>query len=267
MNMKYFFTVIYLITLACMSSTLCAQNSGSDKAENVNMVKFNTLTLLGGKFSFEYERLLAKRISVGTAVSFRPNKGIPFGSTVKDLIDDEEFDKLVDDFSSSNFSITPEVRFYTSTRGPFRGFYVAPYLKYASYGASVPFDFDVDVDYEEEDIYSRSETIPLKGTIRSFTAGLSFGVNFKLAKSVYLDWRILGPGYGTAKGDVSGRMALDAEEQAELRESLADLKTDMEDLPLGIKIDYDVHADGADVKIQRSPWATIRSGLSISYRF
>lgn len=235
--------------------------------EGKNIAKFNTLTLLGGKFAFEYERLLTDRITVGATLNLRPKKGIPFGSTVKNIIDDEELNELIDNFKSSNFSITPEARFYTSKRGPFRGFYIAPYIKYASYGASLPFDFDVDVDDQGTDIYSRTETIPLTGSIQSFTAGLSFGVNFKLSKNIHLDWRIFGPGYGMAKGKISGNMALDSEEQASLRESLDELRVDLEDMPIGIKIESDVRSDGANINILRSPWAGIRTGLSIGYRF
>lgn len=260
---KQFLRFIPALGLLFALSSATAQTASSLEEGGPNMVKFNVLPLLGGKFSFEYERLLTSRITAGAAISIRPNKGFPFGSSVKSFVDDEELDDLIDNFSSSNFSITPEARFYTSKRGPFSGFYIAPYIKYASYGASLPFDFDI----EETDIYSRTETIPLKGDITSFTAGVSFGVNFKLSRNIHLDWRIMGPGYGSAKGDVAGKMTLNSEEQSELRESLNDLKTDLEDLPLSIKIDYDVNADGANIKILRSPWAGIRSGLSIAYRF
>lgn len=256
-----------IILLCGLSLSTQAQTADSITNDGKNLVKFNAMSLIGGKISFEYERLLTNKIAVGTAISLRPNKGLPFASTVKDLVDDEDLNTLINGFSTSNYSITPEVRFYTSSKGPFRGFYIAPYVKYASYSASMPFDFDVDVDYEDTDIYSRTETIPLKGDVTAFTAGLSLGVNFKLSDSFFLDWRIFGPGYGTAKGDISGRMALDADEQAELRESLADLKESLEDLPLAIKIDYNVNSEGANINVQRSPWAGIRTGLSVAYRF
>lgn len=259
--LKTFFALGFMLIV----STSQAQTKPSAESEARNLAKFNAMALIGGKFALEYERLLTNRIAIGTAISVRPNKGLPLSSTIKNIVDDEEFDKLIDAFSSSNFSITPEVRFYTSKRGHFRGFYVAPYAKYAGYKASLPFDFDVD--HGDTQVYSRTETIPLSGNIRSFTAGLSLGVNFKLARNIHLDWRIFGPGYGTASGNASGRMALDPDEQAELRESLAELQADLSDLPLSIQIDYEVNAEGADVKIRRSPWAGIRSGLSIAYRF
>lgn len=264
MNTKVFRFVVASV-LSCMVAMTQAQTVDSDKSngEGLNLAKFNVLPLLGGKFAFEYERLVANRISVGATISLRPNKGLPFGSTIKSVVDDEDINNLIDGFSTSNFSFTPEARFYTSKKGPFRGFYIAPYAKFASYKASLPFDFEVDAG----EVYSREETIPLSGNVSSFTAGLSFGVNFKLSKQFYLDWRIFGPGYGSAKGKVSGRMDLDANEQAELRESLDDLRESLGDLPLGIKIEHEVNSEGAEVRILRSPWAGIRTGLSVAYRF
>lgn len=270
---KKFLLLIPLVGLLFGGLTSVAQTeepiriTTAEEKPAPNMVKFNVLTLLGGKFSFEYERALTKRVAVGAALSFRPSKGLPFSSTVKKFVDDEELDALIDGFQSSNFSITPEVRFYLSKRGPFRGFYLAPYAKYATYTASLPFDFEVEVDYEDENYSFRTETIPLKGDVSTFSAGLSMGVNFKLSKSIYLDWRIFGPGYGSAKGNVVGQMNLTQDEVDGLNEELAGFKEDLADLPMGIKLDYKVTTEGAELTINRSPWAAIRSGLSIAYRF
>ena len=152
-------------------------------------------------------------------------------------------------------------------RGTFRGLYLAPFLKYTSFGASIPYDFDVNVEYQGTQVYERTETIPLDANLSSFTAGVSVGINFQVSRNLYLDWRIIGPGFGIASGDVSGSTTLNEEEQRALRESLEEFKTDLNDLPLSIKIDYDVRADGADIDVKKSPWANVRSGLSIAYRF
>src|SRR5690606_20172210 len=160
--------IAILVALALPPIEAVAQTLPSTECQNI--VKFNVLPLLGGNLDFEYERQLTDRISVEAAHSLHPNKGIPSGSTVEDIVDDDEFIVLIDNFKSYNFSITPEARFYVSKRGPFRGFYVAPYVKYASYNATLPFDFDVDIDDANTDIYSRTETIPLNGSIQSFTA-------------------------------------------------------------------------------------------------
>lgn len=259
---------LLLIALVAAPFTGKSQTESPVEPTGKNMVKFNVLPLLGGKFAFEYERAITDRISAGAAISLRPEKKLPFQSTVQDLVDDEDLNKLINEFKSANFSITPEVRFYLSKRGLFRGFYMAPYVKYASYKASLPFDFDVTVEDSGTEFYSRTETIPLEGTINSFTGGFSMGFNFKLSRQVHLDWRLIGPGYGSGKGKVSGKMALNTEEQQALREGMEDLKVDMSDLPLGgIKMEYNIHDNGADINIKRSPWAGIRTGLSIGYRF
>lgn len=125
---------ILLLTIATLTFFFIRSNTfAQEPDQQKNMAKFNVLPLFGGKFALEYERLLTERISAGAAISARPNRGLPFRSTIKNLMDDEEFNRLVDEFSSSNFSITPEVRFYTSTKGLFKGFYLAPYVKYDSY--------------------------------------------------------------------------------------------------------------------------------------
>lgn len=266
--MKNILLILSLSMLTMIPLASKSQTEPSAESTGKNMVKFNVLPLLGGKFAFEYERHITDRISAGATISLRPERKLPFQSTVQDLVDDEDLNKLIHEFKSSNFSFSPEVRFYLSKRGLFRGFYMAPYVKYASYKASVPFDFDVTVEEAGIPLYTRTETIPLKGTITSFTGGFSMGFNFKLSRQFHLDWRLIGPGYGSGKGKVSGTMALNADEQQALREGMEDLKVDMSDLPLGgIKMEYDIRDNGADIHIKRSPWAGIRTGLSIGYRF
>lgn len=260
--------ILATLVFAMLPFSSRSQTELPEEPVGKNMIKFNILPLLGGKFAFEYERAITDRISAAAAISLRPEKKLPFQSTVQDLVDDEDLNKLINSFKSSNFSITPEIRFYLSKRGLFRGFYMAPYLKYARYKASVPFDFDVAVEESGTEVYSRTETIPLEGTIKSFTGGFSLGFNFKLSRQLHLDWRLIGPGYGSGNGKVSGTMALNADEQQALRESMEDLKVDMSDLPLGgIKMEYDIRDNGTDIHIKRSPWAAIRTGLSIGYRF
>lgn len=265
--MKTSFTILLLLLFLSVPFLSTAQTSAVPAGEGDNMVKFNVLPLFGGKFAFEYERRLTDRISVGASLSLRPEQGVPFRSVVENIIDEEDVNDLLNDLKSSNVSFTPEVRFYMADRGTFRGLYLAPFLKYTSYGASMPYDFEVDLEYEGTEIYQRTETIPLDANLSSFTAGVSVGINFQVSKNLYLDWRIIGPGFGIASGDVSGDMTLNTEEQLSLRESLEEFKNDLNDLPLSIKIDYDVRPDGASIDVKKSPWANIRSGLSIAYRF
>ncbi|TDQ80242.1 uncharacterized protein DUF3575 [Sphingobacterium yanglingense] len=235
-------------------------------SEPKNMVKLNVLPLISGKFAFEYERMIKDRITVGGAVSFRPSKGLPFLSTVRDIVDNDDLNEFLDGFKSGNFSITPEARFYTSKRGPFRGFYVAPYLKYTNYSLRAPLNYDLELTAGGQ-TFKESGSIPVKGSLNAYTAGFSIGFNFRLTDNLNLDWRLIGPGYGFAKGSLGGQKKLTADEQEQIRKELDDIKDALSDLPVSVKMKYEVHGEGVDVKVSNSPWAGIRSGLSVGYRF
>lgn len=238
----------------CSLGTVTAQETPVP-AEGKNLVKWNFAALALKNYSFQYERAVGKKISVAVGVRFAPKSDMPFKSKVEELIDDEDTWNDIKDFKTGNFAITPEVRFYMG-KGVFRGFYVAPFVRYATYSVEGPFNFEVEVAGT-----TRSETMPLSGDITALTGGLLFGAQWKLSKLVYLDWWILGPNYGTSSGDISGKKTLNSQEQEALREELADL----EDLPL-VKTKYTVDGEGAKVDFD-GPWAGLRAGLSIGFRF
>ena len=105
-----------------------------------------------------------------------------------------------------------------------------------------------------------TEMIPMSGKLTAITGGLMIGAQFKLSKSLSLDWWILGPNYGTSTGDLSGKKIMDATEQQDLRDELADL-----DIPL-TKFTYNVNGTGATMNF-KGPWAGLRAGISIGFRF
>lgn len=266
-----------LIFIACLLIAVPAQtqemetvNSDSIYSEsplNPNLIKFNVLTSLGGKFSFEYERIINKKFSAGLAISFRPEKHLPFKSTIMDWVGDEEINSFLDDIKISSTAIIPEIRYYISKQGNGHGFYIAPYLKFSKLKYSMPYTYDVSIEYNGQLIYDREETIRLNGDMSTFTVGLSAGINFKLSKNLFLDWRILGPGLGTTKGNVGGQLSLNEDEQRGLREELDAFNESLADFPGSFKIDYTVNSEGADILLKKSPWASLRTGLSLAYRF
>ncbi len=232
-----------------------------------NLIKFNALPLVIGKFTVEYERLLTDRISVGAEVAFRPSNLLPFRSFIEGRIDDDDVRDIVRNFRSTSFSITPEARFYTSRREAFTGFYVAPYLRYATYSANAPYNFHVSFENMGQVLFERSELIALSGNMNSFVGGVSVGANFKLAEKWYLDWRIVGPGFGIVSGSVAARVQLEDWERQVLHERLIEIQQELRDFTIPIRIDPEILNDGVEVRVRRSPWAAVRAGLSIAYRF
>jgi len=216
-----------------------------------NLVKWNVAALALKNFSFQYERAVSNKISVAGGLRFALKSTLPFSSALEDAIDDEETWNSIKDFKTANFAITPEVRFYLGKQ-VFQGFYVAPFVRYANYTAEVPYTFEVE---------GIQEIIPLSGNVNTFTGGVLLGAQWKLASRIHLDWWILGPSYGSNSGSITGKKSLSAEEQRELRESLSDL----EDLPV-VKTKYTVDDNGAKVDFS-GPWAGIRAGLSVGFRF
>jgi hypothetical protein len=234
------------------AQTISAETSSSDAQ---NIVKWNVAALALKSYSFQYERAVGSKVSVGIGYRFMPKSGIPFKSTINDWVDDEQTERTINNFKTSNFAITPEVRFYLGSKGVFNGFYLAPYVSYAKYNGEGPFEFDIPQ-------LNRTETMFFKGDINTFTGGLKIGAQWKLSRLVYLDWWIIGPNYGSAKGDLSGKRNSNAIEQAVLKQQIDDL---IDDLPL-IKATSTVDANGATIHI-KGPWAGARAGLNVGFRF
>ncbi|GAA4339784.1 hypothetical protein GCM10023149_50720 [Mucilaginibacter gynuensis] len=257
-------SLVMLIALCTTTSTLLAQyqrkiNTFADTnfTNTKNLVKLNVTALLLKNISVQYERAVGKKISVALGVRYMPKSGLPFKSSFDKLIDDDETSRQLDGFKTGNISFTPEVRFYTGSKGVFRGFYIAPFAKISNYTAELPYYYTV---YDAVTNVGTEKSIFMSGNLKTFTGGVMIGAQWKLPKQFYLDWWIFGPSYGTSSGKLTGTAALSQQEQDELRSSLESL-----DIPL-TKSTATVNNEGARLDI-KGPWAGIRAGLAIGYRF
>lgn len=244
---------IAVAVLCMLSLHLSAQQIKEVPAESErkNLLKMNLLALTMKNFSFQYERAIAPKISAGATIRFMPFGSLPFKSTVKSTIDDETFEAQLEEAEIGNFAFMPEVRFYVGKKGVFRGFYIAPFANIARYKMEVNFVYDDNgVD----------KNIPMSGKVNTITGGVMFGAQWKLSRQWYLDWWILGPNFGSSKGDISGRISLTPSEQQSLEEELEEL-----DLPL-TNFKYTVDGNGADIRV-KGPWGGVRSGLCIGFNF
>jgi hypothetical protein len=248
----------FLLLLTGISSSYAQMNPVTEKGGTPGkyLVKVNLLSLPLNNFSFQFERAIGEKTAFGLGLRFMPKSGVPFQSQLENLIDDPEAWSQVKQTKTGNLAITPEVRFYMG-QGVFRGFYVAPFARYTRYTAELPFNFDVPNSTGG----TTPEVIPLSGHLSTVTGGVLLGVQWKLSRSAYLDWSILGPQYGTSNGNIAGKRSLSTDEQTALRDQLQT----MEDLPM-LKTTYTVDNSGASVDF-KGPWTGVRSSLSFGIRF
>ncbi|WP_158799866.1 DUF3575 domain-containing protein [Pedobacter sp. L105] len=248
---------VAIVALICFTQQIKAQTTVSKDSlsnEGKNIIKMNLGALILKTYSFEYERALNSRISFAMDFRIMPKSNIPFKKQVENAVDDQETKQTISTFRTSNFAITPEVKFYLGEKGVFRGFYLAPFVSYAKYNGDGPFSYDVtQLHY--------TETLNFKGSLNTYTAGVMVGAQWKLTKLLYFDWWIAGPNYGTSKGSlVSDKNFIPIEEQY-VRQQLAQF---VSDLPL-VKATSTVTSDKATIDI-KGPWAGVRGGLSLGFR-
>lgn len=218
--------------------------------ENKNSIKLNALSLAIGNISLQYERAIGSKVTIGTSVNYMPKRGLPFSSKIEDLVNDETTVSQLQKIRLSSFSITPEVRYYFG-KEIFRGFYVAPFLRYGTYSLQFP----VNYTYENQNL-----AIDLEGKINAFSVGIAVGAQWKIARNFYLDWLIIGPHYGNSNGSLAAYKDLNKYEQAAINQAFSAL-----DIPV-IDYSYEVNDKGAKVKI-KGPWAGVRASIGFAYRF
>ena len=167
--------------------------------QKMNLIKINLTGLPIRNYSLQYERVLNKVISVGISYKNMPEGNLPFKNQILNSIDesDTESRDIINNFTLSNYAITPEIRFYLGKKGYGRGFYIAPFFRNAGYEGN-----NFDVSYKDEN--NIDQTLSLSGDIKSNTFGILFGSQWSLSKHIVLDWWILGPHIGSGKGNLSG---------------------------------------------------------------
>lgn len=222
----------------------------------LNLVKVNLSAIVLKNFSLQYERVLNKKFSAALAFRVMPASTLPFKKQILDAVgNDPDTREVVETFKMSNIAITPEFRFYPGKKGYGRGFYLAPFFRYASYKTN-------QLVFDYSDGLGIQRSITLSGKLNSSTAGLLLGAQWPLGKMLVLDWWILGPHYGAGNGDFAGLSSqpMNPIEQNDLRTELENL-----DIPLTRK-KVTVDANSARMELD-GPWAGVRAGFSLGIKF
>ena len=257
MKLRFLALTIILITISASSY---AQQYGIVEYEvpGRNILKVNLTGLLLRNYGAQFERVLSHRIGVGVSFRYMPEGPVPFKNTIINNLDnpDQETIDQINSLKMSSMAITPEVRFYLSKKGWGRGFYLAPFYRYASHEVN-----NVNVEYE--DAVSGSSTIAMTGKLTSNTGGLLIGAQWDIGTNLVLDWWIIGPHLGGGNGNLNGTSSrpLTASEQADLKNELESI-----DFPFGIESQVTVNANGAQMKLN-GPVAGVRAAIQLGVRF
>ena len=244
-------TLLLFAVLVCTFAFAQEEKKEQEIVPAKNMIKINLPALVLKNITFQYERAVARKVTVAGTFRYMPKSSVPLKSTFIELADDAEFERQIDGLKVGNVAFMPEVRFYLSKKGAFRGFYLGLFGNISKFTAEVPIEYD-DA--------GTTEIIPMSGNLNGLTGGLMIGTQFKLSKKLNLDWWILGPNYGTSKGKLTGQKTMDAIEQQALRDELAGL-----DIPL-TEFTYDVNGNGATINFD-GPWGGVRAGICLGFKF
>ncbi|KAF0236030.1 MAG: DUF3575 domain-containing protein [Sediminibacterium sp.] len=242
--MKKLFALLFFIPILAQSQKLLGGK---------NIVKMSMSSLALNNYHFTYERHIYKNLSFSLSYRTMPKGAIPYQSEIQNQINSNEIN--FSNFAIGNSAITPELRIYLSM-SKMKGFYFAPYARFANFDVSVPIK------------YTSNGTVPpaskdaiMDGKIKSTSAGLMIGYQFQLFKKLALDFQIIGGHYGNSKGDLVFSAPLNTFEQQALRDNLNSLDVSP------FKFTSNVNASGAQINVD-GPWAGIRAiNLGLGFRF
>ena len=233
------------------------ENDSYRYSPKMNLIKINLTGIPIRNYSGQYERVLNKVISVGLSYRNMPEGNLPFKKQILNSIDDNDTESkhIVNNFRLSNYAITPEIRFYFGKKGYGQGFYIAPFYRNAGYEGS-----NFDVEYTDDN--NKDQIISLSGDIKSNTFGVLFGAQWSLGKCLVLDWWILGPHIGGAKGSLIGNSsrALSEADQADIKQILDDF-----DIPL-VNKEVIVNTNSAEMNLD-GIFGGLRAGITFGIKF
>jgi hypothetical protein len=220
-----------------------------------NFIKINLLGLPLRNFSFQYERVLSKRISLALGYRFMPSGPLPLLSTIESIAgsEDPSTKEALRSLNISNTAITPELRFYVGRKGYGRGFYLAPYYRYATFNVK---GLKVELD-------NGNDNIVFSGKLTTQNIGFMLGAQWMVSKRISLDWWIVGAQIGSHSSNLKGEkdIPLTDDERADIERFSKDITFPN----LNLKTEF---IDNNTASITTSgPWAGLRAGLCLGIRF
>lgn len=233
-----------------------------------NAIKINLSSLAFRNYHLQYERQLAKKLSLNLGFKYMPDGNLPLEDLIRDFFSEIFDNDFIDigKFTAGSFSITPELRWYLGKRA-MKGFYIAPYARYSSYDLGLPVKYTYDSDPTPV-VNNVTKTGIFNGKVTSFSGGIMLGTQFNLGKRIVLDIWWIGGHYGSSSGDLTLNSVLATQEERDAVQAVLDDPDNMERVkPFEYKRTAPVTATGTKIE-STGPWAGIRAlGINLGFRF
>jgi hypothetical protein len=236
---------------------------GSLQSQNpipmANLIKYNLTPTAFGIYTIQYERVINLKQSAGISFSIAPNVELPFKSTLIDQFgDNEEAVTAINSTTFTNFSITPEYRFYVGSVGAPVGFYLSSFIRYShmSHTGIYQFTTSAGVVHNPE----------ITTTFNGIGIGEMIGIQwlFGAKQNIVLDWWIVGPYFGYLSGTSHGTDDMsDMTEQDKI-----DLENDIEAVEIPLWTIEATVGDGVvDADLKGGYYGVRLMGLCIGVKF
>lgn len=248
-------SIVALGIFMLISTAVDAQEKKAAPVPKKNHFKINLTSLPLSNYGFQYERAMSKHLSIALGYRTMPLGNIPLKDNIVSLANgDANMQKTLDQLLISNTAITPELRWYPGRKGYGRGFYVAPFIRFASFHGE-----GITVNFNKAS--GGTDNISLSGDLTSRTAGLLLGAQWSLGKHIYLDWQIIGPHIGSGTGSLTGKsnFTLVSSEQTAITDALKSIS-----FP---NVNTSAQVTSNSMKLSMTgPWAGIRAGISLGIK-
>ncbi len=226
-----------------------------------NVVKLGIGGVWYGGINLEYERVLTDKTSLLAEFGFTTPKD--FSESRLDSwsnrfgIQDAESSIDLTTAKLNSFYLAAEYRFYVGQE-VIKGFYVAPYLKYANYSASIDGTYDnnnqIDIDSD------------IEVGLSNVTIGAGIGYQIIINDQITVNWNIIGLGLGINRFKASFTSTDQSNVFGEWQE---DVRKFLADLPF-IGDNFDTESNNSTRTIDGSASYVslpFRFGLSVGYMF
>ena len=239
------------------------------------IIKANLTSPFLNGYAFSAERILTKGLSLQVGVAKRNDSKLPFSESIeKELAGHRDFS--VNNLTIGSFAVTPELRWYTGGNYG-KGFYLMAYYRYQKYTMQ-GLEAKTELSTTTAGVSTKEDVnIASSGDLTTKSFGAGFGVQWFLGKkkNIVLDWNILGAHYGKGTLNLSGtftsKKELSKEQLDELEKFVSDNLKEVQKLQdtqvKGVNVEVNAKDKKISVKDMSTPWAWLRTSLSIGIRF